>query len=88
MNAKQIVVSLVLFAAAGAAFAETAYPPETKFVSTKTRAEVIAELKQAQGLVTNGDNYPIVQEPRSSLTRAQVMSTLSQPSSNDSYHGA
>ncbi|MBB3214226.1 hypothetical protein FHW67_003538 [Herbaspirillum sp. Sphag1AN] len=90
MNAKQILVSVVLFAAAGAAFAETAYPPETKFVSTKTRAEVIAELKQAQaqGLVTNGDNYPIVQEPRSSLTRAQVMSTLSQPSSNESYHGA
>jgi hypothetical protein len=90
MNAKKIVVSVVLFAAAGAALAETAYPPETKFVSTKTRAEVIAELKQAraEGLITNGNNYPIFKQPHTSLTREQVISTSHQPSDVNIYRGA
>jgi len=46
MNIKNIVAGVVLFSAVGAAMAEAPYPPETKLVSTKTRAEVIAELQQ------------------------------------------
>lgn len=92
MNIKQITAAVVLFAAAGAALAETQYPPQTKFVSTKTRAEVIAELKeaQAQGLITHGNNYPIIVQPRSTLTRAEVVSQLKPTGNNTNsiYTGA
>lgn len=88
MNTKQITAAVVLFAAAGAALAEAPYPPETKFVSTKTRAEVLAELKQAQGLITNGNNYPITVQPRSTLTRSQVISQLKPAATDSTYSGA
>jgi hypothetical protein len=90
MNTKQITAAVVLFAAAGAALAEAPYPPETKFVSTKTRTEVLAELKQAQarGLITNGDNYPITVQPRSTLTRSQVVSQLKPAATDSTYTGA
>jgi len=50
MNAKQLIATVALFAATGAAFAQsTEYAdPAAGFVSTKTRAEVRAELAQAQ----------------------------------------
>jgi len=90
MNTKQLTAALVLFTAAGAALAEAPYPPETKFVSTKTRSEVIAELKQAQaqGLITNGDNYPIQAQFHSTLTHSQVVSQLNQGNSGNMYSGA
>lgn len=91
MNTKQITAAIVLFAAAGAAMAEAPYPPETKFVSTKTRAEVVAELQQAQaqGTLTNGNNYPIVIQARSPLTREQAVSQLKQGNTDNSiYAGA
>lgn len=89
MNTKQITAAIVLFAAAGAAMAESPFPPETKFVSTKTRAEVTAELQQAQaqGVLTNGNNYPIVIQARSHLSRAEVASQAQSGSSNV-YSGA
>ena len=90
MNTKQITAAIILFAAAGAALAETAYPPETKFISTKTRAEVVAELKQAQaqGLITNGNNYPITVKQRSTLTRSAVVSQLKVNAHDTLYNGA
>lgn len=90
MNTKQITAAIVLFAAAGAAMAESPFPPETKFVSTKTRAEVTAELQQAQaqGLITNGNNYPIVIQARSPLTREQVVGQSKSSSDNGIYTGA
>jgi len=90
MNTKQITAAIVLFAAAGAAMAESPFPPETKFVSTKTRAEVTAELQQAQaqGLITNGNNYPIVIQARSPLTREQVVGQSKSSSDNSIYTGA
>ncbi len=63
MNAKQqLIASFALLAAAGSAFAQsTDYAqPNERFVSTKTRAEVIAELKQAQAegvYVVGGEAY-------------------------------
>ncbi|MBB3211832.1 hypothetical protein FHW67_001100 [Herbaspirillum sp. Sphag1AN] len=90
MNATKITAAVLLFAAAGASFAENKYPPETKFVSTKTRAEVIEELKQAraEGLIVNGNNYPVFVVPHSTLTRAEVVSQLKGPVRNDIYTGA
>lgn len=90
MNAKKITAAVILFAAAGASFADTKYPPETKFVSTKTRAEVIAELKQAraEGWITNGNNYPAFAAPHSTQTRAEVASQLKAPAKNDNYRGS
>jgi thiol:disulfide interchange protein len=89
MNTKQITAAIVLFAAAGAAMAEAPYPPETKFVSTKTRAEVIAELKQAQAqhLIANDANYPIVIQARTPLSHDEVVSQSKQVS-NNLYGGA
>lgn len=50
MKAKYLIAALTLITAGGAALADDTYPyvDHSKFVSTKTRAEVIAELKQAQ----------------------------------------
>jgi hypothetical protein len=62
MNTKQLIVSVGLLAAASGALAQSAeyVQPNEKFVSTKTRAEVIAELKQAHAegsFVTGGEAY-------------------------------
>lgn len=78
MNIKNIVAGVVLFSAVGAAMAEAPYPEETRFVSTKTRAEVIAELQQAraQGLLQEGDAYPAEQNFKSTKTRQQVINEL------------
>lgn len=86
MNTKQITAAIVLFAAAGAAMAESPFPPETKFVSTKTRAEVISELQQAQaqGLITNGNNYPIVIQARSPCHAAKSSAKRSPPATTAS----
>ena len=81
MNTKQLTAALVLFTAAGAALAEAPYPPETKFESTKTRAEVIAELQQAQaqGVIANGNNYPIVIQARTPLTSEKTVGQVADP---------
>ena len=47
MNAKQLIAAVSIFAATGSVFAAE-WADFSDFVSTKTRAEVIAELKQAQ----------------------------------------
>ncbi|MDE2428219.1 MAG: DUF4148 domain-containing protein [Burkholderiales bacterium] len=63
MNLKQIIASLVVLTAAGSAFAAAPYPPEAPFKSTKTRADVQAELVEAhaQGLMSQSDaNYPVL----------------------------
>lgn len=61
MNAKKLIAAVAVFAAAGAAFAEPAntytgfagpndqyVAPAAGFVSNKTRAQIMAELKQSQ----------------------------------------
>jgi hypothetical protein len=91
MNTKQLIAGLVVFVAAGSAFAETPYPADDHFVSTKTRAEVQAELAdaRAQGLVNQGDaEYPILATQKSDLTRAQVEQHASNTVDNAIYSGA
>lgn len=49
MNAKQLIAAVAVFASTGSAFAAAGYtPPAEGFVSSKSRAEVTAELQQAR----------------------------------------
>ena len=50
MNAKQFIAGAAMFAASAAVFAQSSEytSPDEGFISTKTRAEVIAALQQAQ----------------------------------------
>jgi hypothetical protein len=80
MNIAKIIAATALIAAAGSALAETPYPPQQAFTSTKTRAEVVAEVKQAGGDLGRR-NYQDTFNPVpvvSSKTRADVLAELSQ----------
>lgn len=90
MNTKQLTAAVILFAAAGAAMADAPYPPETSFVSTKTHADVIAELQQAraQGLIAARNEYPIQPQVKQHLSREQVASQNAANGSANVYAGA
>ncbi|MGS0742915.1 DUF4148 domain-containing protein [Glaciimonas sp. GG7] len=84
MNIQKLMISTALVVAAtataGAAIADTRYPVDAPFVSTKTRAEVIAELPQAgnQARLTYArTTYPAEQTMVSTKTRAEVVAQLS-----------
>ncbi|MGZ9709320.1 DUF4148 domain-containing protein [Glaciimonas sp. GNP009] len=90
MNTKQLIAGLIVLAAAGSAFAEAPYPADDHFVSTKTRAQVIAELAdaRAQGLMNYSDaTYPILVAQKSNLTRAQVTQQVQNELDNTVYNG-
>lgn len=92
----RIIAISTLAAASCGAMAQTTLPSEAQrdsanlhalnqypivaFHSTKTRAEVKAELVAAEraGTIANGDNYPILQQAESHKTRAQVQQELVQ----------
>jgi hypothetical protein len=79
MNAKQLIAGLTILAAAGSAMAVTPYPPETPFVSSKSRADVQAELLQAQkdgSLTVARNEYPVVAAAGKSVSRAEVASQV------------
>ena len=48
MHAKKSIAALLALAAMSAAYAEEFNKPDTGFVSVKTRAEVIAEVKRGK----------------------------------------
>jgi hypothetical protein len=66
MNTKQLIIAAAMLAATGSALAKNSeYPvPDEGFVSTKTRAQVQAELAQTgpQGVLAQSQewNYPAV----------------------------
>jgi hypothetical protein len=65
MNAKKLTAAVILFAATGAALAQSSefVAPDANFISSKSRAEVIAELNQAraEGLLAFTEyNYPVI----------------------------
>ncbi len=65
MNAGKLMVAATLFAATGLVLAQSAeyVAPDANFVSSKTRAEVRAELKQAKAdgiLSFREDTYPVI----------------------------
>jgi len=79
MNILKIVIAATLVAAAGSAVAEASYPPETPFVSSKTRAEVTGELTQQgdQGGADDEASAQAAQHPAESRkTRAVVKAGL------------
>ncbi|SFI20861.1 protein of unknown function [Collimonas sp. OK307] len=79
MNAKQLIAGLTILAAAGSAMAVTPYPPETPFVSTKSRADVQAELLQAQkdgSLNVASNQYPVIAAANKPVSRAEVVSQI------------
>jgi hypothetical protein len=79
MKIPKIMITATLVAAAGAVFAEASYPPVVSFVSSKTRAEVIAELKQERdedGPDSPASPSPVLQPAAPAKTRAAVKAEL------------
>jgi len=92
MNAKKLIAAVVVFAAAGASFAGDAnypYVDHSQFQSTRTRAEVMAELKASQAngdYVVGGREFAAPDAQfASTTTRAQVMAELRQAKEDGSY---
>ena len=73
MNAKQLIAAVAVFAAAGSAFAADngAYVDHSNAVSTKTRAEVRAELESAYAAGQLGHNNEFVEHTRIASTRTR-----------------
>ncbi|WP_051516991.1 DUF4148 domain-containing protein [Herbaspirillum sp. RV1423] len=108
MNAKYILAIAALTIVSGSVFAQTSTAiaardqanasvrnnyPVVPFVASKTRAEVINELKQAQaqGLITNGNDYPIVRIAPSHKVRGEVQVDTARANDNGNtnlYSGA
>ncbi len=80
MNVQRLIAALAVLAATGSVFAGDVdpFPTQEPVVSTKTRAEVQAELAQAraQGLLPRGDiqNFPVLAPARSTRSREEVRS--------------
>jgi len=92
MNAKKLIAAVAVFAAAGTSFAADAnypYVDHSQFQSTRTRAEVMAELKasQANGDYTVGGREFAAPDAKfaSTKTRAQVVAELRQAREDGSY---
>lgn len=85
MNAKKLITAAAIFAATGSAFAAE-WVDFSDFKSTRTRAEVMAELQADQGRTAANTEYV---EPAagfaSTRTRAQVMAELRQSQADGSY---
>ncbi|TFV91842.1 DUF4148 domain-containing protein [Oxalobacteraceae bacterium OM1] len=81
MNTKQLILAATVFAAAGAAFADAPeqYVDHSRFVGTKTRAEVRAELNNAAPTETLARGNQVVDFSNvatSGKTRAEVRAEL------------
>lgn len=92
MNAKKLIATSILLIAAGSALADgsQSYPPEAPVTGTKTRAEVISELRQAQaaGELQTGDRYEIVTTPATGTRdRADVRAEALSANQNQDQHG-
>jgi len=91
MNAKNLIAAVAVFAAAGSAFADSTYPyvDHSGFVSTKSRAEVIAELNQANANGQVAHNTEFVEftnkNVASGKTRAEVRAELEKAYAEGQY---
>lgn len=91
MNAKKLIAAVAVFAATGSVFAAQTYPyvDFSGVQSTKTRADVTAELKdaQAQGnYVAGGQEFTAPDAQfASSKSRTQVVAELKQAQADGSY---
>jgi hypothetical protein len=81
MNAKHLVAAFAVFAAAGSVFAQEFVVPDANFVSTRTRAEVKAEIAQARADGTfdvKDYEYPIVARSGAAKNRTEVKAEIAQ----------
>ncbi|HEY0848200.1 MAG TPA: DUF4148 domain-containing protein [Noviherbaspirillum sp.] len=89
MNAKNLIAAVTMFAAAGAALADSTYPyvEFTNVAGTKTRAEVANELKSAQasGELARRTEYVEHTQVASGKTRAEVRAELEQAYAEGRY---
>lgn len=77
MNAKKLIALLLLSTSAGVVLADTDTPLNPPSGFTRTRAEVVAELKQSPAWDANGDaNYPVLPAAQSAKSRQQVEAGL------------
>lgn len=88
MNTKHMIAALAVLGATGSAFAHE-WVDFSDFQSTKTRAEVAAELKDAQAsgnYVVGGQEFVAPDAHfASTKTRAQVVAELKQSQADGSY---
>lgn len=99
---KKLIAVIAISIASGTAFSQTSntkilklaqaedsnYPILPSFASTKTRAEVKAELQQARekGLIATTDSdYPILPAETINKTRAQVKAELEQSKASGEF---
>ena len=81
MNTKTIIAAAALLASSATAFAQEFAPADASFTSTKTRAQVAAELAEARNngtLYVRDGEYPLQVTPPSTQTRAEVAEELAQ----------
>jgi len=91
MRTFQLALAILTLSTAASAFAEAPYPVDRPFTSTLTRAQVKQDLIQAehQGLLSEGENYPVVSQAPSSLSRKSVEQQLQTAQHGDTvYSGA
>jgi len=89
MNAKHLVAAFAVLATTGSVLAQEFVDPAANFVSTRTRAEVVAELKQAQADGTDRvveHEYPVIKLTGAPKTRAEVLAELKQAQDDGSYY--
>lgn len=89
MNAKHLIAAVAVLASSGSVLAQEFVEPGVNFVSTRTRAEVVAELKQAQAegtLRVLDFEYPVIQQAGTPRTRAEVLAELKQAQDDGSYY--
>jgi hypothetical protein len=81
MNAKHLVAAFAVFAATGSVLAQEFVAPDANFVSTRTRAEVVAEIAQARANDTfnvKDNEYPVVARSGAAKNRNEVQAELAQ----------
>lgn len=85
MNITKIIAATTILAASISAYAEAQFPTEKPFVSSKTRAEVVAEIAQAGGNLGR-KNYEATFNPSpangASKPRAEVVAELNKSRGN------
>lgn len=93
MNIQKFILTAALATAAaavaGSALADQRYPVEAPFVSTKTRAEVVAELKQAgdQARVNySNSTSAVLQAAGSTKTGAEERAELTTATQDGIHH--
>jgi len=85
MNAKHLVAAFAFLATTGSVFAQEFVVPDANFVSSRTRADVVAEIAEARAngtLDVIDSQYPVVATTGTPKTRAEVSAEIAQARAN------